>query len=105
MRLWLKTLSLFGLVTLPAVEAQSTGRTLILGEISYFVPPSPVSALRDAHALSVAKKSALDGLVPFSVVRTSNPLFGGTALQDTVDAWTAKDDVWNKQFLKGESTP
>ncbi|KAI0767056.1 amidase signature enzyme [Fomes fomentarius] len=102
MRLWLRALSLFGLVfTLPAVEAQSTGRTLTLGEISYFVPPFPVSALRDTRALSVAKKSALDGLVPFSVVPTSKPHFDGTALQDTVDAWTAKDDVWSKQFLKG----
>ena len=80
---------------------QQTGRTLTLSGIPYFVPPTPVSALRDVIALSIAAKSASDGLVPFSVIPTSKTPFDGTALQQTVDEWSAKDDVWSKEFLTG----
>ena len=80
---------------------QDSGRTLTLGGVSYFVPPSPVSALHDGIALSIAAKSASGGLVPFSVIPTSKTPFDGTALQQTVDEWSAKDDVWSKEFLTG----
>ena len=86
---------------LRVVEAQSTGRTLVLGGLPYFVPPTPVSALRDGHTLSIAAKIASDGLVPFSVIPTSKTPFDGTALQQTVDDWSARDDVWSKEFLTG----
>ena len=74
MQMLLKVVAFVALALgLRAVEAQSTGRTLVLGGIPYFVPPTPVSALRDVIALSIAAKSASDGLVPFSVIPTSTP--------------------------------
>ena len=102
MQMLLKVVAFVALALgLRAVEAQSTGRTLVLGGIPYFVPPTPVSALRDVIALSIAAKSASDGLDPFSVIPTSKTPFDGTALQQTVDEWSARDDVWSKEFLTG----
>ena len=102
MKPWLAVISLLGLIlSQSVVGAQSTGRTLVLGGIPYFVPPSPVSALHDTVALSVVVKSASDGLVPFSVIPTSKHVFDSAALQETVDSWAAKDDVWSKAFLTG----
>ncbi|TFK85923.1 amidase signature enzyme [Polyporus arcularius HHB13444] len=83
------------------VAIQDTGRTLTLGGVSYFVPASPVSALHDSSSLSVAAKSAFNGLLPFSVIPTSEPIFDGDALQDIVHDWSTKDDVWSKEFLRG----
>ena len=80
---------------------QDSGRTLTLGGVSYFVPPSPVSALHDGIALSIAAKSASGGLVPFSVIPTSKFVFDSGSLQDVVDDYSAKDDVWSKEFLTG----
>ncbi len=85
------------------VTTQDTGRTLTLGGVSYFVPPSPVSALHDVSALSVAAKSASNGLVPFSVIPTSKLIFDGSALEETVNEWADRDDVWSKEFLTGAS--
>ncbi len=85
------------------VAIQDTGRTLTLGGVSYFVPASPVSALHDSSSLSVAAKSASHGLVPFSVIPTSESISDGDALQDIVHDWSTKDDVWSKEFLRGVS--
>ena len=94
-----------GLRAVSAAEAsiQSTGRTLTLGGISYFVPPSPVSALRDTLALAVVKKSS-GQLIPFSVIPTSKTVFDQNALQATIDTWIEKDDVWSESFLAGASS-
>ncbi len=85
------------------VAIQDTGRTLTLGGVSYFVPTFPVSALHDSSSLSVAAKSASNGLVPFSVIPNSESIFDGGALQDIVQDWSTKDDVWSKEFLRGAS--
>ena len=75
MSMCLKVVALICLfLGLRVVEAQSTGRTLVLGGLPYFVPPTPVSALRDGHTLSIAAKIASDGLVPFSVIRLPHSL-------------------------------
>ena len=102
----MKLLAVFAFfASLSAAQAsiQSTGRTLTLGGISYFVPPSPVSALHDALALAVAKKSSGE-LIPFSVIPTSKTVFDQNALQATIDTWSAKDDVWSESFLAGMSS-
>ena len=79
---------------------QDTGRTLTLDGISYFVPPSPVSAVHNTLALSALKGAEL---VPFSVIPTSNIVFDEAALQETVNIWSAQDDVWTESFLTGRS--
>ncbi|KAI0669701.1 amidase signature enzyme [Trametes maxima] len=80
------------------VAIQPAGRTLVLGNVSYFVPPSPVSTLHNAAFLI---QPASGDLVPFSVIPTSKSVFDGHALEETVSAWSAKDDVWSETFLTG----
>ncbi|KAI0827924.1 amidase signature enzyme [Trametes gibbosa] len=92
-----------GFATLSAVAAgqvsiQHTGRTLTLGNVSYFVPPSPVSTLNNAAFLV---KPASGDLIPFSVIPTSKLVFDEKALEDTLSLWAAHDDVWSKEFLTG----
>ena len=79
---------------------QHIGRTLTLSGIPYFVPPSPVSALHDPLAEGIVKTLSGD-LVPFSVIPTSKLDFDQGVLQETVDVWSTKDDVWSKSFLTG----
>lgn len=89
------------------VPVQHNGRTLTLGEISYFVPPAPVSALHDAVALSAVKGLSGDtssDLVPFSLIPTAKSVFDEAALQETVETWSGKDDVWSESFLAGRPT-
>lgn len=89
------------LVGATQVALQSTGRTLVLGGIPYFLPPAPVSALHDTSVLSKAKESASNGLVPFSVIPIERLVFDGADLDEIVAAWSTKDDVWSKEFLTG----
>ncbi|KAI0628977.1 amidase signature enzyme [Trametes polyzona] len=92
-----------GLATLEVVGAaqvavQHTGRTLTLGNVSYFVPPSPVSTLNNAATLV---KPTSGDLIPFSVIPTSKTIFDQKALEETIAEWTARDDVWSEAFLTG----
>ncbi len=93
----------FGLATVRVaavqVNIQHTGRTLTLGNVSYFVPPSPVSSLPNAAFLV---KPASGDLIPFSVIPTSKKVFDQNALEATIAQWSAKDDVWSKAFLTGK---
>lgn len=92
----------FGLATVRVaavqVSVQHTGRTLTLGNVSYFVPPSPVSSLPNAAFLV---KPASGDLIPFSVIPTSKTVFDQNALEATIAQWSAKDDVWSEAFLTG----
>ncbi|KAI0365605.1 amidase signature enzyme [Pilatotrama ljubarskyi] len=80
------------------VAIQNTGRTLTLGNVSYFVPSSPVSMLPNAALLV---KPATGDLVPFSVIPTSKIIFDQQALEETVSVWSTTDDVWSEAFLTG----
>lgn len=84
---------------------QHNGRTLTLSGISYFVPPTPVSALHDALALSAVKGSSGDTeLIPFSLIPTGKFVFDEAALLETIESWSAKDDVWSESFITGRLT-
>ncbi|TBU31164.1 amidase signature enzyme [Dichomitus squalens] len=80
------------------VSIQDTGRTLVLNNISYFLPPVSVSALQDTVALPAGSPGSL---IPFSVITTSDSGFDEAALQDTIATWSTMDDVWNNAFLTG----
>ncbi|KAI0359644.1 amidase signature enzyme, partial [Trametes cingulata] len=80
------------------VALHITGRTLSLGNISYYVPSSPVSTLPNTAFLV---KPASEELIPFSVIPTSKIRFDQQALEETVTDWSAKDDVWSEAFLTG----
>ncbi|CDO69603.1 hypothetical protein BN946_scf184875.g6 [Trametes cinnabarina] len=87
-----------GFASAAQVSLQLTGRTVTLGNISYFIPPTPVSSLRNAALLV---KPAKGELVPFSVIPTSKTTFDQQALEDTIAVWSAQDDVWSEAFLTG----
>lgn len=91
-------LSALGTTLAAQVTLQPTGRTLTLGNVSYFVPPTPVSTLPNAPALV---KPATGELIPFSVIPTSKTTFDEEALQETIAIWSVKDDVWSEAFLTG----
>ncbi|OSD00197.1 amidase signature enzyme [Trametes coccinea BRFM310] len=91
-------LSALGTTLAAQVTLQPTGRTLTLGNVSYFVPPTPVSTLPNAPALV---KPATGELIPFSVIPTSKTTFDEEALQEIIAIWSVKDDVWSEAFLTG----
>ncbi|KAI0653959.1 amidase signature enzyme [Cubamyces menziesii] len=80
------------------VAVQPVGRTLTLGNISYFAPSSPVSQIPNAATLF---KSTSGDLIPFSVIPTAKSVFDQQALLETINTWTSKDDVWSDAFLTG----
>lgn len=87
------------------VSFQPSGKTLTLGGNSYYVPPSPVSQFRLDEEIewpiNSATKAVTGKLIPFSVVSTSDPVFTEDTFEATLQAWAAKDDVWNVSFLTG----
>ena len=81
-----------------ALSLTSTGQTLMLGDIHYYLPATPVSEISTA---STRKLQGVDGLVPVTVVTVSagNDSIGG--LESILKKFAA-DDVWNTGFLEGE---
>ena len=90
---------LFSLINIVASSLISTGQTLLLNDIPYYVPATPyttVSLLTSLKALSTA-----GGLVPvtFVSVSASNTSLG--TLENIINSY-GTDDVWNDGFLEGE---
>lgn len=90
-----KYLSVASLALASNVQAtvSSTGFTVSLDDIDYFLPPKPVAKIEGCNEL---KSSFAKGLfVPITVVKGNG----------TVDLATHnKDDVWQKGFLEGRYT-
>ncbi|THH16649.1 hypothetical protein EUX98_g9266, partial [Antrodiella citrinella] len=84
---------------------QLTGKTLVLGNVSYFVSPTPVSQLNiggDANVSSALTTTASDfggEIIPLTVILTSNISFGQSQFEATVNSFKASDDVFSESFL------
>jgi hypothetical protein len=90
---------LFSLINIVATSLISTGQTLLLNDIPYYVPATPyttVSLLTSLKALGTA-----GGLVPVTVVRVSASNTSLSTLRNIINGYGA-DDVWNDGFLEGE---
>lgn len=76
----------------------STGRTLVLNDIPYYVPATPFATLPLLHPLQSA--TFADDLAPVTVVRlpASNASLG--VLEQAINGFGA-DDVWNEGFAEG----
>ncbi|CCL99226.1 uncharacterized protein FIBRA_01241 [Fibroporia radiculosa] len=85
------------------VTLHSTGTTFVLGNVSYFAPPSPVSRIGffGLPELLSLVGSSTGSLVPFSVIPTSESDFDDSALDVVAKAWSASDDVWSTSFMTG----
>ena len=83
-----------------AISLRSTGQTLILNDIPYYVPGTPFATI--PFLKSLQGTASAGGLVPVTVVRlsASNASFSGL---ERVIGDFEEDDVWNEGFLEGTS--
>ncbi len=80
----------------------STGSTVTLNGIPYYIPGTPLVSIPNFKARTLAgTKSLFGGLVPVTVVGTSLVTFNLINLQQTVKEFGEKDDVWGEAFLSG----
>ncbi|KAG8526482.1 uncharacterized protein KY384_008682 [Bacidia gigantensis] len=97
---------LFLCSTASALSLTSTGSTLLLNEISYYIPASPFIVL-PSPSLSESAPSA-GGLTPVTVIAASSNASFSTV--DQIIKILGSDDVWTEDFLQtillqGPSSP
>lgn len=100
--------SLLGTARAVQTSFQLTGKTLVLGNVSYFVPPTPVSQLKignDVKTLSLLSSVAspfAGEVIPITVIPTNTTSFGQRQFEDSVASFMASDDVFSESFLTGK---
>ena len=95
-------LTLFVVFQLHAIAAgslTSTGQTLLLNDIPYYVPATPFTILPFPNALKTLTSAG--SLAPVTVVSVSSTNSSLGTLQTIVDEF-GSDDVWNNGFLQGK---
>ena len=75
-----------------------TGQTLLLNDIPYYVPATPLITLPSSKFL--ANFASADGLVPVTVVALPTSNSSLSTLEAIVSGFGV-DDVWNEGFLEG----
>lgn len=81
-----------------AVSLASTGQTLVLNGIPYYVPATPFTTIPIIKPLKSAASAG--SLVPVTVVGLSASNATLSGLEQAVDGFSV-DDVWNEGFLEG----
>lgn len=76
----------------------STGQTVELDGIPYYLPPAPVAILNGEKKLR-SKASESGGLIPLTVVVANGTDYSSQDLQATIARYTATDDVFSPGFL------
>ncbi|TQV93052.1 glutamyl-tRNA(Gln) amidotransferase [Cordyceps javanica] len=97
----MKVLRLLGqlhLVAATTTRVISTGSTVVIGGIHYFVPPW------QAGKVSNTPVADADGLVPVTVVNTRAESLSESHLSQITENFLNNDDVIQKDFLKGTSS-
>ena len=82
-----------------AVSFASTGSTVMLDNIPYYIPASPIAAIQIQSNRLSSLSSAL-GLVPLTVISTTSLTFNQGELEATTANYTAADDVFQAGFLE-----
>jgi len=85
---------------LAATVLTSTGQTLLLNEIPYYVPATPFATVPMLSSLQTL--SSAGGLKPVTVVRLSASNNNLSSLESIIDGFGTGDDVWNEGFLEGK---
>ena len=85
-------LTLLSLTPTASTQLVSTGQTLVLNNVPYYVPATAFTAL---NVKKLRGLPSADGLVPITVVGSS------ADLQATVQGYGQNDDVWSAGFLEG----
>ena len=79
---------------------QSTGQTLLLNDLPYYVPATPVAAISTLKSLK--KLPSDNALVPVTVVDLSASNSSLSTLEAIIASFGVDDDVWNEGFLEGK---
>lgn len=74
------------------------GATVTVNGVYYFVDPEPVGVLPSSSGLYHHSNF---GFVPVTVFEAIDNRFDESTFNDTIKAWLAQDDVFNKGFLQG----
>lgn len=77
----------------------STGQTLLLNDIPYYVPATPFVTIPVLSSLKILPSAA--GLVPVTVVQVSTLNDSLSDLESIIEGFGV-DDVWNEEFLEGK---
>lgn len=85
--------------TLAASTVVSQGRLAAVNGINYYVSAPAVSKLESSVSLNWTDPA---DILPLTVIRTNTSIFSDRVLQETVDNFTASDDVFQPGFLKGQ---
>ena len=82
-----------------AISFTSTGSTVNLNGVPYYVPPTPLTTLEGPlNNLRFLPSAA--GLIPLTVVSTNSLLFSQGDLDKIVSSYAAIDDVFQMGFLE-----
>ena len=84
-----------------AFKFLSTGATVELNGIPYYVPPASIGKLGIDQSLSNAAVS-IGGLLPLTVIKTNGTSYQSSDLHNTVNSFLANDDVFQTGFLDGK---
>jgi hypothetical protein len=86
-------------LSLAGVQAavKSTGFTVSLTDIDYFLPPKPVASIAGCDSLKAA--FAESPFVPFTVIKGDG--YGKLDVASATAKYAAEDDVWQDGFLDG----
>ncbi len=81
-----------------AASLMFTGQTLLLNDIPYYVPATPLITVPSLSSLT--NFGSADGLVPVTVVALPASNSSLNVVGEIVSGFGA-DDVWNEGFLEG----
>lgn len=92
----------FGVVILSLVASaqaavSTTGFTVSLTDIDYFLPPKPVARIAGCEQIKAAFEDEL--FVPFTVVKGDSD--SALDLASIKSKYAEQDDVWQEGFLEG----
>lgn len=91
------SITFLGLVASVQAAVSSTGFTVSLTDIDYFLPPKPVASIAGCEEL---KASFVEGpFVPFTVVKAAG--YGTLDVASLTAKYAEEDDVWQAGFLDG----
>lgn len=94
---WSFSLAALSLVVGIQAAVSSTGFTVSLTDIDYFLPPKPVASIAGCDELKAA--FAAGPFVPFTVVKGDG--YSTLDLAATTAKYAEQDDVWQDGFLDG----
>ena len=85
-----------------AIELTSTGSTVALDGVPYYIPSMPYAKIPDFQfQILSGKGSGYGGIVPVTVVKATSATFTLAQIDQTIATYGKEDDVWQESFLSG----